>query len=692
MTDPLIDIVEVEQVLGAEGLLAQKIEGFAARPQQLAMSKAVAEAIEQQSMLAVEAGTGVGKTFAYLVPALLAGHKTLVSTGTRNLQDQLFNRDLPELRELIGRDLSIALLKGRSNYVCAYRLERAQTSNESGSSYSQNDARTLRKIRDFSVRQTDGDLDAYPGGQLHPAVRAQVTSSADNCLGQECPNVDDCALLQARRNAQNADLVVINHHLFFADLAVREGGFGEVVPFCDVLLFDEAHLIPDIATQFFGDSISSNQLLNLSRDLQAENPGDIDQLDSTLRELEEATAALGGEFERTNGREEWETLIRQQSIQQRFADLLDVLYRLVERLAPHKERSKELENCFNRAEQMLTTCQGLYSPQQTASADTDHSENPDPDSSPTDNSQATVFENQTVRWLEKRGRGFTLHNDPIEISPRMVDTYEAHPRSWIFTSATLAAGQSFDLFTRRMGLNDAKTLLLDTPFDYAKQALLYLPDGLPAPNDPDHTAELVKISLPILNASRGRAFMLFTSYAALNRAKELLTGNPDFSLLIQGDLPKTQLLEEFQKLPNALLLATASFWQGVDVRGEALSCVIIDKLPFASPYEPLLKARLDAVRKAGGNPFNDLQVPGAIITLKQGAGRLIRDHNDRGLLVIGDPRIRTKGYGKAFVAALPPMRVTQKAETAVNFFDLELQARLAEQLATKPTAETETQS
>lgn len=664
-TDPMLDIYEVEQVLGADGLLAQQLEDFAPRQQQIDMARAVSEAIEGATQLVVEAGTGVGKTFAYLVPALLAGKKTLISTGTRNLQDQLYSRDLPALRELIGRDLSIALLKGRANYVCPYRLARAEASQATaaGSSYNQKDWRVIRQIKDFAQSRNDGDLDYFPQVEIHPAVRAQVTSTADNCLGQECPDVDDCPLIKARRRAQQADLVVINHHLFFADLAVRESGFGEVVPFAEVLLFDEAHLIPDVATQFFGEQVSSNQLINLSRDLQAENPGDIDDLEPRLRRVETATGELTRELGQVNSRDDWAALIRKPALKDALAELIDALTSLLECLAPHQQRSKELDNCGNRAERMIATLRAM---QLTPHNSADESESPEPN--PDDEENTRPNDGGTVQWLEQRGRGFVLHNDPIEIAPRMEQAYEAHPRSWIFTSATLAAGDTFDLFTRRMGLLDSETLLLDTPFDYASQALLYLPPDLPEPNDERHTEAVVAAALPVLRASRGRAFLLFTSYAALHRAKDLLSGETDFSLLIQGDLPKAKLLEKFQQLPNAVLLATASFWQGVDVRGEALSCVIIDKLPFASPFEPLIKARIDSLRRAGGNPFRDLQMPSAIITLKQGAGRLIRDHGDRGLLMICDPRLRSRSYGKTFVAALPPMRTTEKVATATAFF------------------------
>jgi len=650
-SDPLVDIFEVDQVLGADGMLAQQLSDFAPRTQQIDMARAVSRTIEQQTSLVVEAGTGVGKTFAYLVPALLAGQKTLISTGTRNLQDQLFKRDLPKLRELIGGDLTIALLKGRANYICPYRLAQAEASHSmaAGSSYSQKDWRVIRKIKDFSVDHPSGDLDGFPDGEIHPAIRAQVTSTADNCLGQECPNLDECPLFEARKRAQQADLVVINHHLFFADMAVRESGFGEVVPYADVLIFDEAHLIADVATQFFGQQVSSNQLLNLSRDLQAENPGDVDELDLCLRLLDAATGAFSQQLGQVNTRDDWAVLIRSADLNLALNELIDALQKLIDCLQPHRERSKGLDNCAGRADRIATT---LIAMQLNPPADADTaalSNDEDPaddaaDKTPKLQDRPDSQNEDTVKWLEIRGRGFVLHNDPIEISPRMIQAYEAHPRSWVFTSATLAAGQTFEHFTQRMGLDECETLLLDTPFDYAKQALLYLPADLPEPNHENHTEAVVNAALPVLTASRGRAFFLFTSYAALHRAKALLAERTDFSLLIQGELPKAQLLEKFQQLPNAVLLATASFWQGVDVRGEALSCVIIDKLPFASPFEPLIKARIDALRRAGGNPFRDLQMPSAIITLKQGAGRLIRDQSDRGLLIIGDPRLRSRSY------------------------------------------------
>ncbi len=682
-SDPLVDIFEADQVLGADGLLARQLTDFAPRAQQIDMARAVSQAIEQQTSLVVEAGTGVGKTFAYLVPVLLAGQKTLISTGTRNLQDQLFKRDLPKLREQIGADLSIALLKGRANYICPYRLAQAEASHAmaAGSSYSQNDRRVIRKIKEFSQAHSSGDLDGFPDGEIHPAIRAQVTSTADNCLGQECPNLDECPLFEARKRAQQADLVVINHHLFFADMAVRESGFGEVVPYADVLIFDEAHLIADVATQFFGQQVSSNQLINLSRDLQAENPGDIDELDLCLRLLDSATGAFSQQLGQVNSSDDWADLIHNADLKLALSELIDALQQLIDCLQPHCERGKGLDNCSGRAQRMVTTLIAMQlNPQRVADTTTvsnDEDVADSTDQNPNTQYDPNLQDEGTVKWLEIRGRGFVLHNDPIEISPRMTQAYEAHPRSWIFTSATLAAGQTFEHFTQRMGLDDCETLLLDTPFDYATQALLYLPADLPEPNHENHTEAVVNAALPVLKASRGRAFFLFTSYAALHRAKALLAAQTDFSLLIQGELPKAQLLEKFQQLPNAVLLATASFWQGVDVRGEALSCVIIDKLPFASPFEPLIKARIDALRRAGGNPFRDLQMPAAIITLKQGAGRLIRDQNDRGLLIIGDPRLRSRSYGKTFIAALPPMPVTENPDRAAGFFAMPPESDLA---------------
>ncbi|HAC32960.1 MAG TPA: helicase [Gammaproteobacteria bacterium] len=676
MTESLTEFADVDQILGDSGLLQNRIEGFAPRPQQLQMSRAVANAIAECGQLVVEAGTGVGKTFAYLVPALLAGEKTLVSTGTRNLQDQLFNRDLPALQKLLGHDFTVALLKGRANYICPQRLQMSQQSHAAQTrlpSFRAQDLEQFEQIQLYLRQQPGGDLDSFPGGELHPAIRHQVTSTADNCIGQECPHLDECPLHLARKKAQQADLVVINHHLFFADMAIREGGFGEVVPYADVLVFDEAHLLPDIATQFFGQQLSSNQLINLTRDLLAENPGDIDQLQQATAAVDTATEQLNTLFEPLSPREEWSRVAGATRFEPLFGELISSLTELLLVLKPHVQRSKELENCNARAATLLATCHALitatnrpvepWDEEQQPTADKPNQPVPGAITDPNLPQQSV----ETVKWLEKRGRGFVLHNDPIEISAQMQQAFSAHPRSWIFTSATLAAGKQFDLFTGRMGLTEAETLLLDTPFDYANQALLYLPTGLPAPNDRQHTAALVEATLPLLKANRGRAFMLFTSYSAMHRAHESLLDHTEFTLLLQGEAPKSALLEQFQNRPNAILLATSSFWQGVDVRGDALSCVIIDKLPFASPSEPLIKARIEALRKHGGNPFNDLQVPAAIITLKQGAGRLIRDHHDRGLLVIGDPRLRGKSYGQSFLNALPSMPVTDSMEQSLNF-------------------------
>ncbi len=629
------------ELLGPHGPFAEANPNFAVRAPQREMADAVAEALDAQSTLVVEAGTGVGKTFAYLVPAMLHPGKVMIATATRHLQDQLFLNDLPRVKAILGASRDAALLKGRSNYLCRYRLEGAQTLEfiRSGELREQ-----LRTIGDWTMRTRTGDLAECEGVPEGSPIWGMVTSTTDNCLGSDCPNFQDCFVFEARRRAQEADLVVINHHLFCADAALREEGFGEFLPDCDALIFDEAHQLPEIASAFAGETLTSRQLLDLARDTVNEQMRDAPEM-AALRDLaaalEKATADFRIAFELRSQRDAWSAV-------REHAPLVDALHTLEQALAELRAglelaapRGKGLENAQKRAEAMLALFARF---------------------SQADNSEE-------VLWYELSARGFALHATPVDAAAGLARALHGQPRALVFTSATLSAGGRFEFFTRRVGLGkDAKTLRLDSPYDYPRNALLYHPPGMPEPNSPAYTRAVVEAALPALEASRGRAFMLFTSHRALKEAEQLLRNRLTHPLLVQGEMQRHRLIERFRELGDAVLLGTQSFWEGVDVQGEALSLVIIDKLPFAMPDDPVLKARMDAMRKQGLEPFPHFQLPQAILTLKQGAGRLIRGEQDRGVLMLCDPRLRSKGYGKQFLDSLPPMQRTQSLEAVRDFF------------------------
>ena len=629
----------IAKLLGADGPLAQSLPGFAPRQTQQAMAEAVEQAIAERSTLLVEAGTGTGKTFAYLLPALQSGRKVLIATGTRALQDQLFHRDLPTLQRALGLSVHTALLKGRANYLCHHRLERVAAGDFGGDLALHP---VLAAVQGFADRSPDGDLDALEELSPQSSLRPFVTSNADNCLGQDCPNIGDCFLLKARRTAQQADLVVVNHHLFFADLALKESGFGEVLPDADVFIFDEAHLLPEVATMFFGTSLGSFQLADLARDLLAEAAqlGDVPDLPPRAQALSQAAAGVNAALGDPPRREPWPprpiTVFTEAlaAVRQALADLSSSLEVL-------SGRSSGIDNCQERVALLAARLAPFLT---DAQAD-------------------------QVRWIDVRQRSCTLHASPVDVAPLFNERFPRHARACVFTSGTLAVAGQFDHFVQRLGLADARTLALPGSFDYQTRALLYLPGDLPEPSDPGYTDALVAAALPVLRASRGRAFMLFTSHSALRRAATRLRSCDEFTLLVQGERPNSELLAQFRRAPAPLLLGTGSFWQGVDVRGEALSCVIVDKLPFASPGEPIVAGRIAYLRREGGDPFNDYQLPQAVITLKQGLGRLIRDAHDRGVLMVGDRRLRAKSYGRVFLKSLPQMPITQELADVQRFFD-----------------------
>jgi ATP-dependent DNA helicase DinG len=636
--------IEVERFFSEQSPLAAEVASFRPRAQQREMALAVAEAIRDNAILVVEAGTGTGKTFAYLVPALLAGGKVIISTGTKNLQDQLFQKDLPMVRDALKAPVSVALLKGRSNYVCHYHLARTESD---GMFKTREDIKHLGKIKQYAKVSDSGDKGGLADVPENAPIWMQVTSTRDNCLGQECPNHKECFVLKARTEAMKADIVVVNHHLFFADVMLRDEGVAELLPACNTVIFDEAHQLPETASLFFGETLSTTLLLDLARDTRIEAAAgakDFAPLPKACDELDKAARDLRLVFKKEgrmpalalDGFKDWPPALKT------LSEKLTQLSGLLEKQA---ERSEGLENCWQRAQalvQQLAKWQKGNEPDQ-------------------------------VRWLEVFHHSLHLNTTPLSIAEIFEKQIGGSARAWIFTSATLAVKQNFSLYQTEMGLLNAKTACWDSPFDYAEQALLYVPTGLPEPNSEGYTEAVVQAALPLIEASKGRAFFLFTSLRAMQRAHEILTAEFDrrgwdYPLMLQGEGSRTELLTRFRDHGNAVLLGSQSFWEGVDVRGEALSLVVIDKLPFAPPDDPVLAARIEQLKKQGHNAFMEYQLPRAIITLKQGAGRLIRDEADRGVLMICDPRIISKHYGKRIWQSLPPMKRTRVEAEAVEFF------------------------
>lgn len=617
--------------------MARYVEAFRARPQQQRMAELVEAAITHFENLVVEAGTGVGKTFAYLVPAMLSGGKVIISTGTKHLQDQLYHKDLPVIREALKVPVKTALLKGRANYLCRYRFDNLL---KSGGKAAHSTA--LSRIRDWAGITRRGDCAELSDIPEDASVWPLVTSTVDSCLGTECPSYAQCHVVNARRAAQEAHVVVINHHLFFADLALKEEGFGELLPSASAFVLDEAHQLPEIAASFFGINLGSRQLQDLARDTVAEQLSEAPEM-VELRELADTLNARTMELRLAMGegqqRGPWLPLRAQPGVEQALDKLGLCLDELREALELAADRGKGLQNCARRAVRNINRLELMRGEPSEA-----------------------------VQWFETFRRSFVLHNTPLEIAKIFQAHMQNHPCAWVFTSATLSVGGQFGHFTSRLGIADTRCEALESPYDYQNNALLYLPRGIPDPRSAVHTKAVIKLAIPLIRISRGRTFILFTSHRALRMAADLLEGRLDHPLLVQGMGPRRELLERFREAGDAVLLGTSSFWEGVDVRGQALSCVIIDKLPFASPGDPLMQARLEALRSGGANPFFEFQLPLAVISLKQGVGRLIRDECDTGVLVICDPRLTNRPYGKVFLNSLPQMPITQDLGVVESFF------------------------
>jgi ATP-dependent DNA helicase DinG len=635
-------LTDAAGVFSEQGPLARELQDYAVRKQQQDMAASIAKAMEHDESLICEAGTGTGKTFAYLVPALLSGKKVIISTGTKHLQDQLFYKDLPVIVRALNLPVNTALLKGRANYLCKYRLVEYEKHNRAMPVQLQDN---LHTIRQWSNQTSTGDLAELAELPEQSPIHPGITSTAENCLGQECEFYEECFVLKARRRANEADLVVVNHHLLMADLSLRDTGFGEVLPKAEFIIFDEAHQLPELASEFFGNTVSSRQILELINDTRAayltdanDVPGFTEIPDALQTGLQQFRLALG----RNERRDAWLEVMQDKKTVAALAELYERLSALEHVLDQLAARSRALENCWKRSGNLLMLLKDFRERES----------------------------DEYIQWLETRGQGFLLHQTPLDVSEIFQQRLAQHECHCIYTSATLAVGNDFSHFAGQLGLGETGSQTWASPFDYRTQAMLYMPDDFPDPADTAYTAAVMNAALPVIKASQGHAFILFTSHRALREAAELIMNRIDYPVLVQGDAPRTELLENFRTTKHAVLLGTSSFWEGVDVKGEALSCVIIDKLPFASPDDPVFRARAARMQEQGINPFMDYQLPQAIIALKQGVGRLIRDMNDYGVLMICDPRLRTRSYGRKFLNSLPQMNVTYKIKDVEDFYKI----------------------
>ena len=641
---------DIDRLFSADGQLSQAVAGFRPRASQTEMAKAIADAIAQRQTLIAEAGTGTGKTFAYLVPALLWGGKVIVSTGTKNLQDQLYLRDIPTVRKALNAPVSVALLKGRANYVCHFHLERTL---QNGRLITRDDVGYLRDISRFIKTTASGDKSELSRVPETAPIWSLVTSTRDNCLGAECQYYQDCFVMKARKEAQQADVVVVNHHLFFADVALKDTGVAELLPSANTVIFDEAHQLPETATLFFGDTVSTSMVIELCRDVQAEGLAyarDGADWAKVAGSVDRAARDLRLALPQDSVRLALNQIAESSPFFSALETLKSELHDLITVLENQAERAETIEQCRQRALALEAQLTRWNAP-----------------------GAARQGDDERVLWVEAFSSALQLHQTPLSIAPIFNKQREGSPRAWIFTSATLAVKNDFNHYMSQMGLSDCAAKSWPSPFDYQNQGLLYVPQNLPQPNAIEYNDAVIDAALPMIEASGGRAFLLCTTIRAVNRAAERLREEfekrgLDFPLMVQGEAGRTELLDRFRSAGNAVLIGSQSFWEGVDVRGEALSLVIIDKLPFAPPDDPVLSARIDVMQRNGLNGFMHHQLPEAIINLKQGAGRLIRDETDRGVLMICDPRLISKPYGKRIWQSLPAFSRTRELEVAQAFF------------------------
>ena len=631
---------QLSHIFSLNGQLSQNIKDFGPRAEQLSMAQAVGDTIYNKSSLVIEAGTGTGKTLAYLAPVLLFNKKTIISTGSKNLQDQLFNRDLPAIKKALNFTGKIALLKGRANYLCLERLDQVIAQGVLGDKSVLTD---LSKVRKWNNSTKTGDFTECVELAEDSPIISQLTSTAESCLGTDCPNYSECYVAAARRKALNADLVVINHHLFFADMAVKETGFGELIPHAEVIIFDEAHQLPDIASQYFGQSLTSRQLFDLCKDINIvyrTELKDMLQLGSTsdtlLKVVQDFRLLLG---EENNTRGNWREFYKQSAVKKAFDLLQEKINFLSEVIKLTLGRSQTLDSIFERVESIKSQLKRLTE------------------------TNIVGF----CYWYEGNGRQFGLHITPLTVADKFGEQLKIKEAAWIFTSATLEVGGTFNHFCQRLGIEHATQKILHSPFNYPEQSLLCVPRYLPTTNKTHTLTSLGEMLLPVIEANKGRCFVLCTSYTMMRGLAEYFREKSMLSILVQGETSKGKLLEQFTYTSHSVLVATSSFWEGIDVRGDALSLVIIDKLPFTAPDDPLLKARIEDCKLQGGDPFNDIQIPEAVITLKQGVGRLIRGVSDRGVVIICDNRLVMRNYGETFLKSLPNSSRTRDLNKVIQF-------------------------
>ena len=643
---------EVERLFSPSGPLGAAVDDYRPRHAQIEMAKAVANAIATQSTLIAEAGTGTGKTFAYLAPALLWGGKVIVSTGTKNLQDQLYLRDIPAVRLALSAPVSVALLKGRANYLCHFHLERTL---QNGRLTSREDVSHLRDISRFIKTTSSGDKSELSKVPESALIWNLVTSTKENCLGSECQYYQDCFVMKARKEAQKADVVVVNHHLFFADVALKDTGIAELLPSANTIIFDEAHQLPDTATLFFGETFSTAQVMELCRDVLAEglsHARDGARWAEIVSPVEKAARDLRLCFPPDQVRLALSQIAPSSPFFAAVKTLTDHLQTLLATLETQAERAETIEQCRLRALELIDQINN-WDKQAPAGSE--------------------LANQDCVLWVEAYSSSLQLHRTPLSIAPIFNKQREGAPRAWIFTSATLAVKKDFSHFTNQMGLTTETALTWPSPFDYAQQGFLYIPTGLPEPRAHHYNDAVIDAALPVIIAAQGRTFILCTTLRAVKQSAERLrdefakSGHP-FPLFVQGEAGRTELLDKFRQSGNGILIGSQSFWEGIDVRGEALSLVVIDKLPFAPPDDPVLAARIAALERQGKNGFMDYQLPEAIINLKQGAGRLIRDEKDMGVLMLCDPRILSKPYGKKVWQSMPAFSRTRDLQVVIDFF------------------------
>ena len=631
---------QLSHIFSLNGQLSQNIKDFSPREEQLSMAQAVGDTIYNKSSLVIEAGTGTGKTLAYLAPVLLFNKKTIISTGSKNLQDQLFNRDLPAIKKALNFTGKIALLKGRANYLCLERLDQVIAQGVLGDKSVLTD---LSKVRKWNNSTKTGDFTECVELAEDSPIISHLTSTTESCLGADCPNYNECYVAAARRKALNADLVVINHHLFFADMAVKETGFGELIPHAEVIIFDEAHQLPDIASQYFGQSLTSRQLFDLCKDINIvyrTELKDMLQLGSTsdtlLKVVQDFRLLLG---EENNTRGNWREFYKQSAVKKAFDLLQEKINFLSEVIKLTLGRSQTLDSIFERVESIKSQLKRLTE------------------------TNIVGF----CYWYEGNARQFGLHITPLTVADKFGEQMKIKEAAWIFTSATLEVGGTFNHFCQRLGIEHATQKILHSPFNYPEQSLLCVPRYLPTTNKTHTLTSLGEMLLPVIEANKGRCFVLCTSYTMMRGLAEYFREKSMLSILVQGETSKGKLLEQFTYTSHSVLVATSSFWEGIDVRGDALSLVIIDKLPFTAPDDPLLKARIEDCKLQGGEPFNDIQIPEAVIALKQGVGRLIRGVSDRGVVIICDNRLVMRNYGETFLKSLPNSSRTRDLNKVIQF-------------------------